>query len=207
MCEDKLWIKPQATPFHQGQNADVKHPAIDLSTCFPALLPQPSTPLPGAACLLAPGTVLHTWMGQLPGKHPWNTSKKTDYGVFWISTFFFTCPAYLYSNVNRLRTWTWKIPHMLSQTPPCLAPLAHTDLKSGRSFHIPSKKCILEQEYLSLCYLKVRNKYVKQPEAKWTVYPLGKQVSPCFAWGFWGVSKYPPWVHWSHKTISQEKTF
>lgn len=57
-------------------------------------------------------------------------------------------------------------------------------LKSGRSFPIPSKKCILGQAYLTLYYLKVRSKYVKPLAAKWTVHPLGKQVTPCFAWGF-----------------------
>lgn len=192
MCKDKLWIKPQITSLHHwDQNVEVKRPATDLSSCLPAY--SPSCKHSTSRCCLAPVIVLHPWAGQLPGNHPWNTSKKTDYGVFWISTFFFTCPAYLYSNLNSLGTWTWKIPHILSQIPLRLVPLAPTELKNGRSFPIPSKKCILEQAYLTLYYLKVRNKYVKPLAAKWTVHPLGK--------------KHPAWAHWSHETICQEKTF
>lgn len=186
MCKDELWIKLQATPLHHwDQNTEAKDPASDLGRCLPACCPSAKYTIP--RCCLPPGSSQSPppWMGQLPGKHPWNTSKKTDYRVFTeFLHFFFTCPAYSFSSVNRLGTRLWKIPHMLSQTPLHLATLTPTELKSRRSFPIPPKKRILEQTYLTLYFMKGRNKYVKPLAAKWTVHPLGKQVTPCFAWGF-----------------------
>lgn len=55
MCKDKLWTKPQATPLqHWGQNAEVKCPAIDLSSCLPACCPSAKHTTP--RCCLPPGS-------------------------------------------------------------------------------------------------------------------------------------------------------